>query len=235
MAIDKIRLPDSTVVIIDEWLQWPAFSTFEASKDAALDVRIFSYVVGGRLPTSGTVVGGRRDANITDTNWVARSRVNHDEAYIWYSITYEHFALENSAPYGQDPADLQATQPILRGTNLRTLQKNVMLELFVGADIQKPQASAPLSYYGQGVGASASGSGNALLISQGAATQLELNYATAGGVSPRNQRSWALPVYVHSDRVAYAKLTSPGGVMADLDQDYSLRIYLDGLKRRPIA
>lgn len=235
MAIKEIRLPDSTVVTIDEWLQWPAFSTFEASKDVALDVRIFSYVVGGRIPTSGTVAGGPRGANITDTNWVARSRVNHDEAYIWYSITYEHFALENSEPYAQNPPDLQATQPILRGTNLRTLQKDVMLDLFVGADITKPQASAPLSYYGQGVGASASGTGNSLLISQGAATQLELNYATAGGVSPRNQRQWALPIYVHSDRVAYCKLTSPGGIMPNLDQDYSLRVYLDGLKRRPVA
>ncbi len=104
MAIKEIRLPDSTVVVIDEWLQWPAFSTFEAAKDAALDVRIFSYVVGGRIPQSGTEAGGRRDANITDTNWVARSRVNHDEAYIWYSVTYEHFALENSEPYANAPA-----------------------------------------------------------------------------------------------------------------------------------
>lgn len=235
MAIKQIRLPDSTVVEIDEWLQWPAFSTFEAAANATLDVRLFSYVVGGRLPASGNPVTGARDANIADTNWIARSRVNHDEAYIWYSMTFEHFALDNSEPFANDPPDLQATQPILRGTNLRTLQKDVMLELFVGAGIKKPQASAPLSYYGQGVGASAYGSGDSLLISQGAATQLELNYGTAGAVSPKNQRSWALPIYVHSDRIAYVTAKSPGGVMANLDQDYSLRVYLDGLKRRPVA
>ena len=235
MAIKSIRLPDSTVVEIDEWLQWPAFSTIEASKDATLDLRLFSYVVGGRVPTAGQVAGGQRNATITDTNWVSRSRVNHDEAYLWYSLTYEHFALENSEPFANDPPDLQATQPILRGTNLRTLQKDVMVSLFVGAGISKPQAAAPLSYYGQGLGAVAYGSGDSLLISQGAATQLELNYGTAGCISPKNQRSWALPVYVHSDRVAYVQAKSPGGVMANLDQDYSLRIYLDGLKRRPIA
>ena len=78
MAITQIRLPDSTTVTIDEWLQWPAFSTFEASKTSALNVRIFSYVVGGRVPASGSVAGGPRQANITDTNWIARSRVNHD-------------------------------------------------------------------------------------------------------------------------------------------------------------
>jgi hypothetical protein len=235
MAIKQVRLPDGTVVEFDEWLQWPAFSTFEASSDASLDIRLFSYVVGGRLPQAGAVVTGPRDATITDTNWVARSRVNHDEAYIWYSMTYEHFALENTTPFDNDPPDLQATRPILRGTNLRTLQKDVLLELFVGAGISKPQASAPLSYYGQGIGAVAYGSGDSLLIAQGGATQLELNYGTAGCISPRNQRTWMLPIYVQPDRVAFCKATSPGGVMAGLNQDYSLRVYLDGLKRRPIA
>ncbi len=60
MAIKQIRLPDSTVVEIDEWLQWPAFSTFEAAADSTLDVRLFSYVVGGRVPASGDPVTGRR-------------------------------------------------------------------------------------------------------------------------------------------------------------------------------
>lgn len=235
MAIKQIRLPDSTVVEIDEWLTWPAFSTFEASSAAALDVRLFSYVVGNRIPQNGAVPGGARDATITDTNWESRSRVNHDEAYIFYSMTYEHFALENNQPFVNDPPDLQATQPIFRSTNLRILQRDAMLELFVGAGIDKPQASAPLSYYGQGIGASAYGSGDSLLIAQGGATALELEYGTAGAVSPRNQRSWALPIYVHSDRVCFVTMTSPSGPMEGLDQDYSLRITLDGLKRRPVA
>jgi len=235
MAIKEIRLPDGSAVQIDEWLHWPAFSTFEASKTAALDLRIFSYVVGGQLPQSGTPAGGRRSATITDTNWTSRSRVNHDESYLFYSMTYEHFALENNEPYTTDPADLQATQPVLTGTNLRLLQQHVMLELFVGAGISKPQASAPLSYYGQGVGAQAYGSGDALTIAQGAATQLNLNYGTAGPVSPRNQRTWALPINIAPDRVAFARLHSPIGVVPDLDQDYSLRVYADGLKRRPVA
>ena len=235
MAIKQIRLPDSTVVEIDEWLTWPAFSLFEAASDRALDVRLFSYVVGQRVPQSGPVVGGPRDATITDTNWVSRSRVNHDESYIWYSMTYEHFALENNEPFANNPPDLQAVQPILRATNLRILQRDVMVELFVGAGIDKPQASAPLEYYGQGIGASAFGSGDALLINQGNATQLELEYGTGGCISPRNQRSWALPIYVHSDRVAFVKAHSPVGLMEGLDQDYSLRWYLDGLKRRPVA
>lgn len=231
----QIRLPDGSIIEIDEWLTWPAFSAFEASKLASLDVRLFSYVVGNRLPQAGAVVTGPRSATITDTNWQSGSRVNHDEAYIWYSMTYEHFALENNEPFENAPPDLQATSPIFRSTNLRLLQRDALLQLFVGADIAKPQAIAPLSYYGQGIGASAYGSGDSLLISQGAATALELEYGTGGVVSPRNQRQWALPIYVHSDRVCYVTMETPGGQVDGLDQDYLFRVTLDGLKRRPVV
>jgi hypothetical protein len=235
MAIKQIRLPDSTVIEIDEWLTWPAFSSFEANSASAIKVRLFSYVVGQRLPAAGIPVTGRRDATITDTNWLAKSRVNHDEAYIFYSQTYEFFALENSAPYANAPPDLQATSPVFKSTNLALLQRDMMVEMRVGADIEKPQASCPLSYLGQGVGASAAGSGDALLISQGAAVALELQYATGGCVSPRNQRQWQLPIYVHSDRVFHVDISTPAGPVPGLDQDFLMRVYVDGMKRRPIG
>lgn len=236
MAIKSIRLPDQTVVEIDEWLQWPAYSTFEASQNAALNIRLFGYVLGQRVPQSGAVAGGRRDATATDTNWQARSRVNNDEAFIFYSMTYEHFSLENSENYVNPPTDIQATTPIFTGTNLRVLQQFVRLKMIVGADIEKPQANAPLSYYGQGLGAPAYGSGDSLVIAQGGgATALQLNYGTGGSVSPRNQRQWALPIYIHSDRVFRVELDSPRGPMDLLDQDYRLRVTCDGLKRRPVA
>lgn len=235
MAIKSIRLPDQTVVEIDEWLQWPAYSTFEAASDVALNNRLFGYVLGQRVPQSGTVATGRREATVTDTNWQARSRVNNDEAFIFYSMTYEVFSLENNEPYENDPPNLQATTPIFTGTNLRLLQQFVKLQMVVGADIEKPQANAPLAYYGQGLGAPAYGSGDALTIAQGAATSLQLNYGTGGCISPRNQRMWALPIYVHSDRVFRVEVNTPRGPIALLDQDYRMRVTCDGLKRRPIA
>lgn len=233
MAIEQINLPDGTVIKVDEWVQWPVYSTFEQDKTRAVNVRLFSYVVGARVPSSGTV--GRRSANLADTNWQARGRVNNDEAFIWYSATYELFALENNEPYENQPPDLQATSPIFMGTNLRLLQQYVLMEIIIGADISKPQAKAPLEYYGQGIGAVAFGSGDALTISQGAATRLELNYGTGGQVSPRNQRQWALPIYAHSDRVLKVKLRSPEGPVVGLDQDFRMRVTIDGIKRRPIA
>ncbi|MHC4717523.1 MAG: hypothetical protein ACYS5V_11170, partial [Planctomycetota bacterium] len=113
---------------------------------------------------------------------------------------------------------------------------------FIGANINKPMASAPLAYYGQGIGAVAFGSGDAMAIADGPSLALNLDYGTAGSISPENQRRWQLPVYIHSDRVMYARLRTPGGAgvagtgsMRDIDQDYQLKVYLDGLKRRPVA
>jgi len=234
-AIKQILLPNGERIVIDEWLHWPAFSTFEAQATVALDIRIFSYTVGNRLPQSGAPATGARDATITDTNWVAKSRVNHDEAYIIYALTYELFALEATPPFANQPFDLAATAPMMTATNQRRLQMQALVELYLGAGIDKPMARAPWEYYGQGIGAPAYGSGDALLISQGAATSLQLNYGTGGKVAPHNQRSWALPVYAGSDRVLHLDFNSPVGPIPGLDQDYMSRWYLDGLKQRPVA
>lgn len=240
MAIQNIRLPNGETFNIEEWLHWPLYSAVEAQAGVGIDLRAFSYVVGQRIPQAGVVSTGARDATDADTNHDSRSRMNHDEAFIVFSMTYEHFALEGSdnqdSTYTVPPLDNAATAPILSGTNLRIMQRDLMMEMFVGAGISKPQASAPFSYYGQGVGAVAYGSGDALAIANGGATALNLNYGTGGAIDPkRNQRRWNLPVIVHSDRVFFVRLSTPAGPLVGEDQDWRLRVILDGLKRRPVA
>lgn len=240
MAIKKIRMPQGQEFNIDEWLHWPLFSTVEAAAATQIDLRAFSYVVGQNIPQAGAISTGARAATESDTNQVARSRINHDEAFICFSMTYETWALEgtdnSNSVYAAPPLDVAAVAPIFRGTNLHNLQQQVLMQLFVGANITKPMASAPLSYYGQGIGSPAWGSGDALTVAIGAATSLNLDYGTAGCVSPENQRRWILPVYIHSDRVAYVRLRTPGAAaLANVDQDWRLKVYLDGLKRRPVA
>ena len=247
MAIKTIKTPDGEEFNIDEWLHWPLYSVIESGANLAVNYRLFSYVVGQRVPGSNTTAAGSRDATESDTNQVNRSRINHDEAFLCFCMTYEHFAVEGVATTGAPaqsngsnmifpvpPADAAAVAPILWGTNLRRLQRDVMLQLFVGADIKKPMASAPLSYYGQGIGAEAFGAGDALQISIGAATALNLNYATAGAVQPENQRRWNLPVEIPSDTAMYGQVSTPAG-KTDVTQDFRLRVYMDGLKRRPVA
>jgi hypothetical protein len=245
MAIDKIKLPDGTEVSLSEWLHWPLFSTVEAQgglnfatdplllgNGVSVDMKLFSYVAGARVPQTGIVPSPGRMATDSDTNQVARSRINHDEAMIVFAMTYEIFALTDDTAIPNLPNDVGALAPVFTGDNLRRMQRDCMYELTVGAGITKPQARAPLSYYGQGVGAPAWGSGDQL----NTATQVvNFTYGTAGYVSPLNQRRWQLPVYIHSDRVMFARINTPAGQIVGLSQSWQFKGYLDGLKKRPVA
>lgn len=242
MAIKKVRIPAEVgpgEFNLEEWVHWPLYSAVEAQAGVAVDLRAFSYVVGQNVPQAGAISTGARASTRSDTNQVARKRMNHDEAFLCFCLTYEHWALEGSdnqdSFFNNPPLDNAAVAPILRGTNLRIMQQDLVLQLFVGANVSKPMASAPFSYYGQGIGAVAFGSGDALAIANGAATALNLNYGTGGAVSPENQRRWNLPVEIAPDRVMEVRLRSPNGALLGVDQDWRMKLYMDGLKRRPVA
>ena len=243
MAIQRIKLPDGRELAIDEWLHWPMYSTVqgEGGIDADLDplnlgngakvaLRLFSYVVGANIPQTGGLP--RRSATDSDTNQVARSKLNHDEAFLAFSMTYEISALDDDTTIPGLSNSRGAVAPIFTGGNLKRMQRDCLYELFVGAGISKPQARAPLSYYGQGIGSPAWGSGDVLNTGAG---QIALSYGTAGYVSPLNQRRWQLPIYIGPDQVMYAKLYSPNGSIQGLSQDWQFKGYLDGLKRRAVA
>lgn len=229
MAIKKVHLPDGSEVVIDEWLHWPQFSTIEFGAGVALNLRAFTYVQGQNVPQQGAVPGGPRTATEADTNQVSRTRMNHDEAYLAYSISYEHFALEDA--FLDPPADtiLAAPAPVLLSQNLHRLQRDVVVELIIGAGIRKPQFRSPFAWIGQSVGAPAWTSGDAV------AAGVQFSYGTAGEMTAKNQRRWNLPIFIQSDRVMFLQVRSEQGAIADLTQAVRLRWYLDGLKRRPVA
>lgn len=235
MTIQKIKLPNGQTFNIQEWLHWPVYSTVEADAGVSVNLNAFSYVVGQNVPRVGLPA---RQATYSDTNQVARSRMNHDESMIVFSMTYEHFAIEGVAHSNSQflvpPLDMEALAPVLSGTNLAKLRRDLVIGLLIGAGITKPMASAPFSYFGQGIGAAAWGSGDALAIANAGATALNLNYATGGYLGPKNQRLWSLPVMIESDRVMKLSVKSPNGAI-DTDQAWSLKFYLDGLKQRPVA
>lgn len=239
MAIDKIRLQNGEEYELEEWLHWPLYSVVEGAAGASVNLRAFSYVVGNNVPQAGAISTGARAATDADTNQVVRGKVNHDEAFIVFSMTNEWWAIEGStnqdSTYAVAPFDNSATAPLLSGTNLRLIQLYMMQQLFVGAGISKPMASAPMEYFGQGIGAVAYGSGDALTIANGGASALNLNYGTAGPINPtRNQRGFAMPILVHSDRVMHVRLSTPAGALT-VDQDWRTKVILDGMKRRPVA
>jgi len=231
-SIRTIRIGDKEFAL-DEWSHWPLYTTVEGAANFNVSLRGFSYIVGQTVPKTGTVA--QRIALISDTNQATRARINRDEAYICFAMTYETFALEgsNNSAYTTPPLDEESAAPMLSGTNLRMMQMQLMLELFLGANINKPMASAPLSWYGQSAGAFVTGSGDAVTIANGAATAINMNYGTAGELSANNQRRWILPVEINSDTPMYSLLSSPAGIL-NVDQNWRMRQYLDGLKRRPV-
>lgn len=229
MAIKKVHLPDGSDVVIDEWLHWPTFSTIEFAAGVALNLRAFTYVQGQNVPQQGAIPGGPRTATETDTNQVSRTRMNHDEAYLVYAITYEHFALTNAEIELQPANILQAPAPVLLSQNLRRLQRDCVVELLVGAGIRKPQLRAPFAWIGQSAGAPAYTSGDQVNANTA------FSYGTGGQICAKNQRSLQLPIFIQSDRVMFLTMRSEYGAIADLTQAVRLRWYLDGLKRRPVA
>lgn len=253
MAIKTIQLPNGQEIVIDEWLHWPLYSSLvgqgnipaSPGNGASIDLKAFTYVVGERIPRAGNPVdptGTNFVARTSDTNQVVKSRINHDEALVVFSITYEMFALDHDVPFGDPLApDVQTTSPIFRATNLRQMQMQCMLELLVASNLKKPQIRGPFSWFSQGLGAVAYTPGQSLAVNftptGGGAnvTNLALNYGTGGPVTPRNQRRYYLPVYVHSDKKLQAHFWSPGGVVQGLDQSWKMRITLDGIKRRPVG
>ncbi len=230
MAIKKVHLPDGSEVVIDEWLHWPQYSVIEFAAAVTLNLRAFTYVQGQQVPQQGAIPGGARTATETDTNQVNRTRMNHDEAFLAYAITYEPFALTDATIPDVSPGGiLVAPAPVADATNLRRLQRDVVISLIIGAGQLKPQFRAPLAWIGQSVGAPAWTSGDAV------GAGINFSYGTAGEMTAKNQRRWNLPIFIQSDRVMYLEVKSEQGAIVGLDQAFRFRWYLDGLKRRPVA
>jgi hypothetical protein len=229
MAINKVQLPDGTEVVIDEWLHYPLFSTIQigslGGNGDSTNLRAFSYVQGMRVPSTTNVTGGTRLADARDTNMVKRGGLNYDEAFILYAITYETFALTANA----ETPPVAAPAPVFTAENVKRLQRDLLVELIVGAQQQKPQLRSPFSFIGQSAGTKSFSSTNTVGLGQA------FSMGTGGGIDARNQRRLELPIYIESQQVAFMKVSSPSGPITGLDQQVRLRWYWDGLKRRPVA
>lgn len=231
-SLNKIRLPDGQELAISEWLHWPLYSTIEFRGSDAVNLDAFSYSEGAVVPHSNALAA--RQATKSDTNMVRPGKINQDEAQVVFAITYEVFGL--TSVVSQSPAGLVAPLPTVSANALRSLQSALVVELKVGANIKKPQVGVPFAFIGQGVGPTMYASGDLT----------NLHTATGGCPTPRNQRQLNLPVYIGG----FGENAKPGNSMAfflrtrspsgpplsagdDIQQDFRLRWYLDGLKKRP--
>lgn len=225
MAIERFRLPDGQEVVFDEWLQWPVYSVVEWAAASRPDLRAFGYVRGGSVPTVGLP---RRTATPTDTNQLTSSRMNWDESYRLFSVTYEAWGLTD-ATIDSSPPLLVAAAPGLSAINHNRLRRDLMAEVLIGADIEKPEFRAPFSYIHQGPGPVV------YTVGDSPGPGIAFTNGTGGDVSWQRQRRFALPVKIGGDRVMKLRQWSPTGPVQGLNQDIRIRWYLDGVRRRPLG
>jgi len=224
MAIRNLRLNNGETIELDEWLSWPLFSTVEFAKASRVKLPSFSYTVGQPVPRAGLA---KRLADPSDTNMVIAKKINHDEAFVAFSITYEAFGLSDDL-IAAGPAAL-ALAPLISANTLKRMQAFMTLSFKVGTRQSKPQAAAPLAWFAQGAGPVIAASSGAVGVNA------NLSVGTAGRPSPRNQRRFPMPIFVQSDRKISVDVETPRGPIPRLGQDVRLRLYLDGIKRRPVA
>ena len=117
-SLNQIRLPDGTELNLSEWLHWPLYSTIEVGRADALRLEAFSYIRGGTVPRTTTLVA--RQATDADTNQVRKRKMNQDEALVVFAITYELFSLNTQT--GGSPAGPIAPFPLVGAVNFRNFQ-----------------------------------------------------------------------------------------------------------------
>ncbi len=236
-SLNRILMADGSEFALSEWLHQPVWSTIEFASTAPVNLRAFNYRAGQNVSSSGLP---RRIATGMDTNLVRQRAMNQDEALLCFGITVEFFSMAN-VTYDVAPGPVTHTvapAPVLSGTDLRRLQRDLMLEIYVGAGLKKPQFDAPLGYFGSSVGITAAASGD-----DTATTLLSLDHGTAGRASATNQQQLTMPLYIGgfgdnampgNAMTFYAKVYNAfGGAIAGLRQSVRMRVTCDGLKKRP--
>jgi len=226
MAMESYRLPNGEEIVFDEWLHYPIFSTVEWASASGVNLRAFTYVEGQRVPSIGLAARLSRSA---DTNQTAKGRMNWDESFRVFSMTYELFGLTDDEITASPSNFLVAESPMYSSLNLRRLQRDLLVELVVGADIEKAQVRAPFSYFHQGLGPWSWGSGDT------PAANVAVSHGTGGTPRWASQRRFPWPVRIGNDRVMYLKVFGAEGAVEGLTQNTRQRWYLDGVKRRPLG
>lgn len=234
-SFNRIQMADGSEFSLAEWYHQPRFSTIEFAQDAAVSLRCFNYTNGQRVSSVGL---SRRNATERDTNVVRRNAMNQDEALLCFSLHFEIFAL-TPVSTSESPARVSALAPLITSDNLRRLQRDCLMELFVGAGIKKPQWISPFAYLGQSMGVRAWASG----FQGDGDAGIGPNYGTAGDLHALNQQQFSLPIYIggFGDQARPGNSTTFYGqfrngrtrVVEGLNQDIRIIVNADGLLKRP--
>lgn len=235
--VRDIVLPDGSKVVPADWTAAePLWSTIEVSAGPFPILRAFSYSYGATVPGSL----GPRVATLCDTNLQGQGSVlPENEELICYNMAIEVFKLgtADSTDYFPDADNPEVPLP-----DMLRMQRDLVF-VFKIASI-KEYTHAAMSYFPATTGVAYTMSGGLTKISNGATG---VAVANNGSPSPADARVFSSPLYVAGgESFSVDASAGPGEVVGlNLAADTAtapkspgrmrLRIFLDGLRRRPVA
>jgi hypothetical protein len=231
----QIRLPNGCMVAPGDYTgAEPLWSTVEVGTAAFTVVSAFSYGRGGDVP--GSI--GPRTSNYADTNLEGEGNMlpENEEIFV-YVIGIEAFML-GAEDTGVDAIPPSAA-PDVSLENILRLQRDLLIETRIGTDAKR-YTHAPLSWFPGGTGVEQ--------WNAGAITPAGTGYMSGnnGLTSSFDSRQLASPLHVEGGETLTVDFRpGPGSVVGlNLDQTPAagtvvgrvrLRVFLDGLRRRPMA
>lgn len=240
--ITKMRLPDGREVAFVDWQDTPLYSTADLLGGWTDDeVNLFTYIVGDRVPGTGNATV-TRTATEHDTNVQVAGSMASTEEMLVYSIRpeFNQFHTPDATPTDLTTAAITGAgailgMPIVTVMTLATLQQRCNLELIVS---QKVEHGSSLAYYNTGFGATSNWNAQDV----GAETRA---YASAGVPGAQAVRTMSVPVHIGGQEKYRVALKNPRGAAvtvflddaaaADTQGVVRLRVYLDGLYKRPVS
>lgn len=248
--VTTLRLPDGREVAFVDWSDKPLFSTADllaGFTDQQID--LFQYTVGDPVPKTSNI-GVPRTSSDSDTNMATPGAMASTEEMFVYAIRPEIFErrLANAGGSGFDAntaTDFFVNQPTPALKRLAILNFNLELVLEIS---QKWVVQAGLGYFNAGMGATGSGIGPVAAFTPTAPGAISLRtVATQGWPSQDAVRSLAIPAFIGGQEKWRVSLMNFGGfavnsgqleqepVLQDANIIHHIRIYLDGLYKRPVA
>lgn len=241
--ITKIRLPSGTEVALVDWTDKPLFSTGDfGSGFTQQETDLFGYVVGDQVPAvnDGVAITARRTATEMDTNVQTPGAMASTEEMLVYAIKIEYFNLDlsNAADFTTGAASI-AGQPMPSIVQLAQFARYCTLRLYIS---QKIYAEAGLGYFNTGFGPA----GTATTRTADATGR---SYATMGVSGAHAVRSYVVPHHIGGQekyRVSICNFSGGGATWAiteiapneaadDASQVMRMRVYLEGLRKRPVS
>lgn len=236
MQLYQIRLPNGDMVAPGDFTSAePLYSTVEIGTAAFQVVSAFSYGRGQEVP--GSV--GPRMSNYADTNLEGEgNRLPENEEIFVYVLGVEVFML------GQEDTNVDAipptAAPFMSLMNMLRLQRDLLVETRIGTDAKR-YTHAPLSWFPGGTGVEQWNAGALLGLAN-------VGYMSGnnGLTSSYDSRQFASPLHVAGGETLTVDFKPGPGSVLNLNLDQTppegvvtgrarLRVFLDGLRRRPMA